>query len=80
MIDIMQQSKPFEHQLGRQLYSFPHTSKSPIDNLQVALLDSWWTNHKRNPFAEESGDDEEDEDRGDHYEISEEDDQCHWTW
>lgn len=80
MIDIMQQSKPFEHQLGRQLHSFPHTSKSPIDNLQVALLHSWWTNHKRNPFAgetrfsEESGDDEEDEDRGDHYESSEEPD------
>ena len=28
MIDIIQQSKPFEHQPGRQLHSFPYISKS----------------------------------------------------
>lgn len=38
MIDIIQQSKPFEHQLGRQLHSFPHTSKSPIDKLHSVTL------------------------------------------
>ena len=50
MIDIIQQTKPFDH----QLQSFQHISKTPLDKLDVALLHSWLTNHKRKLFAGET--------------------------
>ncbi len=79
---ILQQVKPFKFQAGRTLNSFPHISKSPLDKLDVALLHTWLTNHRRKLFAgiteefpDEGSDDEEepyDEDDG-HDESLEED-------
>ena len=38
MLAIVQQAKPFQYQRGRTLNSFPNVSKSPLDQLDVALL------------------------------------------
>lgn len=51
MLTIVQQAKPFDYHPGRVLHSFPHMSKSPLDKLDVALLSTWLTNHKRKLFA-----------------------------
>ena len=77
MLDIVQQAKPFQYQPGRTLHSFPNITKSPLDQLDVALLNTWLTNHKRKLFSgfhsSEAEDDEEAEsDRGEN--VSEEDD------
>ena len=55
MIDLISTTKPFEHQSGRTLRSFPSISKSPLDQLDVFLLHSWLTQNKnrlaRNPYS-----------------------------
>jgi len=38
MIELISSQKPFEHQLGRSLQSFPSISKSPLDQLDVFAL------------------------------------------
>ena len=81
MLAIVQQVQPFKYHAGRQLNSFPHISKSPLDKLDVALLHTWLTSHRRKLFAgtiefaaEESEDeDEPNRDDVDHDESSEED-------
>ena len=77
MLDIVQQAKPFQYQPGRTLHSFPNRTKSPLDQLDVALLNTWLTNHKRKLFSgfhsSEADDDEEAESDGGEN-VSEEDD------
>lgn len=75
MLGIVHQAKPFEYQPGRKLHSFPNISKSPLDKLDVALLHTWLSNHKRKlfagvrEFAQDSDDEEEAEEDGDNDEI-----------
>lgn len=69
MLAIVQKANPFKYQAGRQLHSFPNISKSPLDQLDVALLHTWLTNHKRRLFAgnhdfNEANDDDEAESDG----------------
>ena len=68
----MQQAKPFQYQKGRTLHSFPKFgTKSPLDQLDVALLNTWVTNHKRKLFScihdcnEEDNDEENELSNGD---------------
>ncbi|KAK2569818.1 hypothetical protein P5673_005669 [Acropora cervicornis] len=71
MLAIVQQAKPFQYQRGRKLYSFPNVTKSPLDQLDVALLNTWLTNHKRKLFSgihdcnEEDNDEENELSNGD---------------
>ena len=51
MLAIMQQAKPFQYQRGRTLHSFPNVTKSPLDQLDVAPLNTWLTNHKHKLFC-----------------------------
>ena len=51
MLAIVQQAKPFQYQRGRTLHSFPNVTKSPPDQLDLALLNTWLTNHKRKLFS-----------------------------
>ena len=51
MLTIVQQAKPFQYQKGRTLHSFPNVTKSPLDQSDVALLNTWLTNHKRKLFS-----------------------------
>ena len=51
MLTIVQQARPFQYQKGRTLQSFPNLTKSPLDQLDVALLNTWLTNHKRKLFS-----------------------------
>ena len=51
MMDILQQIKPFKFNAGRLLKSFPHISNFPLDKLDVALLHTWLTNHRRKLFG-----------------------------
>ncbi|XP_068723247.1 uncharacterized protein [Montipora capricornis] len=51
MSAILQQAKPFHYQRGRTLHSFPTVTKSPLDQLDVALLNTWLTNHKCKLFS-----------------------------
>ena len=45
MWTIVQQAKPFQYQKGRTLHSFPNVTKSPLDQLDVALLNTSLINH-----------------------------------
>ncbi|KAK2556459.1 hypothetical protein P5673_021347, partial [Acropora cervicornis] len=71
MLAVVQQAKPFQYQRGRKLYSFPNVTKSPLDQLDVALLNTWLTNHKRKLFSgihdcnEEDNDEENELSNGD---------------
>ena len=47
MITLFHNIAPFSNQPGRAHRSFPTISKSPLDQLDVALLHSWLTRHKR---------------------------------
>lgn len=47
---------------GRTLHSFPNVTKSPLDQLDVALLNTWLTNHKRKLFSGVHDCNEEDND------------------
>jgi len=73
MIKILHDKRPFQCQPARSLKSFPHISKSPLDQLDVASLSEWLTRHKRrlarNAFA---GCDDEDDDGQDDEEQDEE--------
>lgn len=66
MIKVVRGQKPFEHQPGRTLNSFPSISKSPLDQLDALALHTWLTRHKKrlatNPYScDDSGcDDAED--------------------
>ena len=51
MLTIVQQARPFQYQKGRTLQSFPNLTKSPLDQLDVALLNTWLTNHKHKLFS-----------------------------
>ena len=62
MLTIVQQARPFQYQKGRTLQSFPNLTKSPLDQLDVALLNSWLTNHKRKLFSGVHDCNEEDND------------------
>ena len=67
MIEIINKQKPFEHQPGRTLRSFPSISKSPLDQLDVFALHSWLTRNKKrlaaNPYScDESACDEAESD------------------
>lgn len=66
MIELISTKKPFEHQPGRTLQSFPSISKSPLDQLDVFALHSWLTRNKKrlatNPYScDDSGCDEADQ-------------------
>ena len=80
MITIIQHTKPFVFTAGRKLLSFPQVSKSPLDKLNVSLLHSWLSNHKRKLFNgefalnEESAEEEGVEDSGDEHDDSSEED------
>ena len=56
---------------SRTLHSFPNVTKSPLDQLDVALLNTWLTNHKRKLFSgihdcnEEDNDEENELSNGD---------------
>ena len=72
VLTIVQQAKPFQYQKGRTLHSFPKFgTKSPLDQLDVALLNTWVTNHKRKLFSsihdwnEEDNDEENELSNGD---------------
>ena len=65
--------------LCRTLHSFPNVTKSPLDQLDVALLNTWLTNHKRKLFSgvhdcNEEDNDEENELNDGHENTPEEDD------
>lgn len=68
MLGVIHKARPFQHQAGRKLHSFPNIKTTPLDKLNVPLLYSWLTNHKKHLFAdinytedmEESEEDEED--------------------
>ena len=47
MIKLFHNKAPFSNQPGRAHQSFPTISKSPLDQLDVSLLHSWLTRHKR---------------------------------
>lgn len=47
MIKLFDNKAPFSNQPGRAHRSFPTISKSPLDQLDVSLLHSWLTRHKR---------------------------------
>ena len=47
MISILHEKRPFQHQGGRTLKSFPNVSRSPLDQLDVVALHGWLTRHKR---------------------------------
>ena len=55
MIDLISCQKPFQHQPGRTLKSFPSISKSPLDQLDAFALHSWQTRNKKrlasNPYS-----------------------------
>ena len=40
MIELISSQKPFEHQPGKSLQSFPSISKSPLDQLDIFALHS----------------------------------------
>lgn len=52
MITIIHRSEPFKHQPGRVLNSFPDIGKMPLEKLNVSLLHSWFTRHKRKLFGD----------------------------
>lgn len=47
IITLFHNKAPFSNQPGRAHRSFPTISKSPLDQLDVSLLHSWLTRHKR---------------------------------
>ena len=47
MITLFHNKAPFSNQPGRAHRSFPTISKSPLDQLDVSLLHSWLTRHKK---------------------------------
>ena len=47
MITILQEKRPFQHQEGRTLKSFPNISRSPLDQLDVIALHEWLSRNKR---------------------------------
>lgn len=51
MIKVVHNCKPFQCHPGRSLYSFPNITKTPLDKLNVGLLHTWLTRHKRKLFA-----------------------------
>ena len=59
MLVIIHRSEPFKHQPGRMLNSFSEIRKTPLDKLNVSLLHSWLTRHKRKLFADMNYTDEE---------------------
>lgn len=66
MIELISTQNPFKHQPGRSLQSFPSISKSPLDQLDVFGLHSWFTRNKKrlaaNPYScDDSGCDEADQ-------------------
>ena len=74
MVGIVHKQKPFVLHPGRQLHSFKNISKTPLDKLNVSLLHSWLTRHKRNLFRgliyeeeEQDEDNEEDDEDGNFY-------------
>ena len=71
MWTIVQQAKPFQYQKGRTLHSFPNVTKSPLDQLDVALLNTSLINHNHKFFSgihdcnEEHNDEENELSNGD---------------
>lgn len=67
MLAVIHENVPFKHQPGRMLNSFPEITKTPLDKLNVSLLHSWLTRHKRKLFADMNclDDDDADEEDGD---------------
>lgn len=47
MIRLFNSLKPFNYKYNRSMLSFPTISKSPLDQLDTALLHTWLTRHKR---------------------------------
>lgn len=65
MLAVIHKNAPFKHQPGRMLNSFPEITKTPLDKLNVSLLHSWLTRHKRKLFADMNClDDDADEEDG----------------
>ena len=79
MLTIVQQVKPFQYQKGRTLHSFLNVTKSPLDQLDVALLNTLLTNHKHKLFSgvhccnEEDNDEENELSDGDENTLEEDD-------
>lgn len=81
MLSIIQETNPFQYEAGRKLHSFPSISKSPLDKLDMSLLHTWLSNHKRKLFAGaavfcDESDSDEFEEEGVQDEGSSEDDVC----
>lgn len=49
---VIHRVEPFKHLPGRMLNSFPDIKKTPLEKLDVSLLHSWLTRHKRKLFAD----------------------------
>ncbi len=62
MLAVIHRSEPFKHQPGRVLNSFPDMKKTILDKLNVSLLHSWLTRHKRKLFADINCTDDESDD------------------
>ena len=52
MLAVIHRGEPFKHLPGRKLNSFPDIKKTPLEKLDVSLLHSWLTRHKRKLFAD----------------------------
>lgn len=50
MIEIVNKNMTFIYQSGRAYRSFPDKKKSPLEKLDVVLLDKWLTQHRNKLF------------------------------
>ena len=81
MINIVNKNTPFDYQSGKTYKSFPNIPKSPLQQLDVVLLDKWLTQHKKKIFecpfvqVEDEFDDDDLNEEGKYYMVSESSDE-----
>ena len=72
MIDIVNKNMTFIYQSGRAYKLFPGIRKSPLEKLDVVLLDKWLTHHRNKLFNSPFVHMEEEDDSDDENSLSEE--------
>lgn len=78
MIEIIHKIKPFTFKTGREYKSFSGITKSPLEKLNIVLLNQWLTDHKKrlfqSPYYEVELEDEDKEEGNDDGHYSDEND------
>lgn len=65
LVDTLHKLEPFKFTPDRSHKSFPKISKSPLDQLDPILLDTWLSKHKRKLTASAYADDDSENEDGD---------------